>query len=211
MGEIIVYFDKDKPNNPIHVDRIEKNNPLYADKFLHVIDVILFNSYWEVLLQRRARHKSWAGKLHTSIWWHINQWEKPEFTVIHECLEECWIPAILSNDGDFQMYFNRLSGSTDKCALLSHVRYYFDDIPFNNPITGKVYKAYDRRYLCFGVYDWPLQSVDRDAWWFIFMTLDEIKEAIDNKEDIFTPPLMHMVMDNYDDLITFRNLYCKKL
>jgi NUDIX domain len=211
MSEIIVFFDKDQPENPIHVDRKDKSNPIYNGKFLHVIDVILFNSYGEILLQQRARHKTSAGLLHTSIWGHVNIWEKPAFTVIHECLEEIWVPAILTNQDQFQMYFNRLSANTDRCALLSHVRDYFDDIPFENPLSWTIYQAFDRRYLCYGIYDWPLLSVDRDAWWFIYMTLDEILTAIENKNPIFTPPLMHMITNNIDSLIEFRNLYCKKL
>lgn len=211
MSEIIVFYDKSNPETPIHVDRKDKKNPIYAEKFLHVIDVILFNSYGEVLLQKRARHKSWAWLLHTSIWWHVNMWEDPEFTVIHECLEEIWVPAILATADKFQMYYNRLSASTDRCALLSHVRYYFDDIPFENPITWTTYRAYDRRYLCYWIYDWPLQSVDRDAWWFIYMSLDEILQTIKDKNPILTPPLMHMITNNIDTLIEFKNQYCNKL
>lgn len=211
MSEIIVFYDKSNPETPIHVDRKDKYNAEYSDKFLHVVDAILFNSYGEVLLQQRARHKSSPWLLHTSIWGHVNMWEKPEFTIIHECLEEIGIPAILTTADDYQMYFNRLSASTDKCALLSHVRYYFDDIPFENPLTWETYKAFDRRYLCYWVYDWPLQSVDRDASGFVYMTLDEILAAIDAKQNIFTPPLMHMITNNIQTLVEFRNLYCKKL
>ena len=70
MAEKIILYSLDEANG-VAVDRKEVQNnrwTTYKDKYIHVIDVFLFNEFGELLLQKRAKSKkTMPGRLHTTI------------------------------------------------------------------------------------------------------------------------------------------------
>lgn len=70
MEEKIVIFQEDAVDVPVYIGRKEfhENRQKYSDYYLYVIDVFIFNSHGELLLQKRSRNKSVNPlKLHTSV------------------------------------------------------------------------------------------------------------------------------------------------
>ncbi|MEY3197769.1 MAG: hypothetical protein RL023_446 [Candidatus Parcubacteria bacterium] len=69
--EYITLYHKDNLETPLSVEReifYEQRRTTYADHYLYVVDVLLFNSYGEILLQKRSRRKKKnPGVLHTTI------------------------------------------------------------------------------------------------------------------------------------------------
>lgn len=69
--EHITLYHKDNLETPISLERdhfYEQRRTTYADYYLSVVDVLLFNSYGEIMLQKRSRRKKKnPGVLHTTI------------------------------------------------------------------------------------------------------------------------------------------------
>jgi len=112
-------------------------------------------------------------KLHTTVGGHINWGEKPEFSLVHECLEELGAPALLFSRSEYSEAVKKLRGYNRKAAVVYEVKEYFRN--FSDSGIQERRDIKDRIWLYFGLYDGPIETPDRHSAgyeWIDFRTLE---------------------------------------
>jgi hypothetical protein len=72
-------------------------------KKVKTIRMLLLNSKWKIILQKKSSMKnenSWM--LDKTIWGHVEEWDSFELTFIKEASEELGFPVSLLNKKDFE-------------------------------------------------------------------------------------------------------------
>lgn len=213
MSEIILLYHKDDFDTIIEVDRdlfYENRRTTYAEHYVYVIDMFVFNRYGELLIQKRAKHKKKSpGLYHTSVGGHINQWDSPQLTVLKECLEEIGAPCVLlESEEEFSKWYSKLKEFTTSFVLAYPEKSYNKSYLAYTDKDGRVTDLQDVCYLCFGIFNWPIQSLDRSADGFERYTIDDLKTALDKSPGAFTSSF-HIFFDELEqDLRKFVKKYC---
>lgn len=189
--EIITLYLKETPDSPIPCARGEyydNDFTTYKAHYPGIIDVFLFNTNGDVLLQKRGRNKrNNPGKLHTSIGGHITWGENAQFSVIHECLEELGAPALVFSQDEYASALETLGSYTNKVALLREQGVFFRNYP-NHPIES-LRTIKDRMWLYFGVYDGPIEIPDRQSAGYEWIDLDTLEKEFQLNPNQFTDGL----------------------
>lgn len=142
-----------------------------------IVSVWVFNSYWEILLQKRAKTCSFMPEAWAmSAGWHVSSWENYLKAAKKELYEELWIESEL----DF----------VDK--------YYEDRLITNWKLNND-----DKSHFCFHsvyktIYDWEFNFLreDNDEVDEIkFFSLDELKEFINS--DFLIMPSTIYILEKY--------------
>lgn len=215
MSEKIILYIEQNNSAPIFALRSEvydNRRTQYKDHYIYVIDIFLFTSSWQLLLQKRSKSKKTSPwQYHTSVWGHLNEWEIPEFTVVHECMEELGSSCfIVPENQSFETALRKLGDYTNKMAIIQHQKDYYKDLVDYTDAWWRVYSSKDRVYLCFWIYDWPVHCLDKEADWFEYFTIEDLKEELQTNPLKFTSVLHHFIETLWDDMIDFVNKYCKK-
>lgn len=213
MSEKIVIFNWINWQEKLLVDRTKfysERRTTFNDHYIYVIDLFLITSNWKIILQKRGRHKKNAPwQLHTSAWWHVNDNENPEFTLIHESIEELWVPCtIVPSDQDFQAAINKLKNYTNKIAIVKHYKDYYRTLTQYTDPAWRSIDAKDRVFLCFWIYDWPVQSLDNSSDWFELFELDTLKTELTKNPLSFTTILHNFIDEMWDEIWNFITNYC---
>lgn len=163
--EVITLYTKEKPNNPVSCDRTkyyDHDFTTYKDHYPALIDVFLFNKFGDVLLQRRGRNKrNNPYRLHTTVGGHINWGEKPEFSLVRECMEELGAPVLVFSQGVYSEALKKLKDYTHKAALVYEIKEFFRNYSDSQVKDRRGIK--DRIWLYFGRYDGPIEIPDRES------------------------------------------------
>lgn len=210
--EIITLYTKENPSEPVACERTEyydNDSTKYKNHYPALIDVFLFNKYGDVLLQKRGRAKRFnPGKLHTTVGGHINWGERPEFSLVHECMEELGAPALLFSSDEYGTAYKKLSAYADHAALMYEVKEYFrnySDHPIESCRTIK-----DRMWLYFGRYDGPIETPDRASAGYEWMDLMTLRAEIQKNPAQFTDGLMIYVEEFAKEMDAFVKMYCSE-
>jgi isopentenyldiphosphate isomerase len=189
--EIITLYLKEAPETPLPCNRVEyydNDFTTYKEHHPALIDVFLFNTHGDVLLQKRARNKrNNPGKLHTTVGGHITWGDSAPFSVVHECLEELGAPALVFSKEEYASALNRLRPFTHKVALLYEEGVLFRNYA-NDPIESRR-DLKDRMWLYFGLYDGPIETPDRTSAEYEWIDLDTLEKELQIHPTQFTDGL----------------------
>lgn len=208
MSEIINSYSEDNTYKLIPMDRglfyKEQVEVFKKDwtpnKYVEVINVLLFNESGEVILQKRSSHK-WhnANLIDKTVWWHIVNWDSPDFTVMVETVQELQVPSIvLRTKDDFDKTHDLLSSYTQSTSIIRYIDSQNTVIP--KIIKGEKINIWNKTHLYFWIYGWSVKNVDREAKWILFYDYDELLQEMKDFPDIFTNDLKYY-LDKYDSQI----------
>jgi isopentenyldiphosphate isomerase len=210
--EIITLYTKESPDSPVACARNEyydNDFTKYANQYPGLIDVFLFNSHGDVLLQKRGRMKrSNPGRLHTTVGGHINWGENASFSVVHECMEEVGATALVFPKEKFDQAYQKLKPYTNKAALLREESVFFRDFR-DDPDESRRYIK-DRIWFYFGLYDGPIDTPDRQSAGYEWIDLKTLKEEFLKKPDDFTAGLKTYIENYGTEMEKFIETYCKQ-
>ncbi len=210
--ELIVLYTKEAPNTPLSAGRTAYYDhalDTYSTHYPCVVDVLLFNSQGELLLQKRARTKRFnPGKLHTTVGGHINVGEHHDFTMVHECMEELGAPLLLFPKETFPDAYSKLHAYATRAAFGYFVDERFRDFRTDSKFAQTAIK--DRSYFYLGLYDGPFGSPDRDSAGYEWMSLETFGDQMKNHPDQFTNGIALFVDVYKKEIEEFVALYCNK-
>lgn len=208
MSEVINTYSEDNTYKLIPMDRglfyKEQVETFKKDwkpnKYVEVINVLLFNEAWEIILQKRSSNK-WhnANLIDKTVWWHIVNWDTPDFTVMVETVQELQVPSIvLRSQDDFDKTYDLLESYIQSTSVIKH-------IASENTIISKIIKwekidIWNKTHIYFGIYGWSVKNVDREAKWILFYDYDELLWEMKDIPDIFTEDLKYY-LEKYDSQI----------
>jgi isopentenyldiphosphate isomerase len=208
--EIITLYTKEAPDAPFACGRTEyydNDFTTHTDHYPAIIDVLLFNTHGDLLLQKRGRNKrNNPGKLHTTVGGHINWGERPEFSLVHECMEELGAPVLLFPKEDYAQALAKLGPYTHKAALLYEVADVFRNHSAD-PIENRRHIK-DRIWLYFGRYDGPVEIQDRESAGYEWMSLEEFEREFKTDPSQFTSGLKLFIETFQTEIREFIKTYC---
>ncbi|MFC1687316.1 NUDIX domain-containing protein [Patescibacteria group bacterium] len=208
MSEIINTYKLDDPETPIPMDRKE----FYAEQVKigkegkkpnranEIIDIFIFNSSKELLVQKRSYDKAHnPGLLDKSIGGHVRFGDTPDYTVMVETVQELQTPSIvLKNTSDFKKTLVLLEEYLTTISIIKHSKskvYFLKKI-----IDGKNVLIANKIHAYFGIYDGSIKTVDKEAKGILFYTMEELKEEMKRFPKTFTDD-MHTLLPAYEDEI----------
>ena len=205
--ERIVIIHHDAQDTPVIVERevFYADPETYMDYGVAVVDSFIFTSSGDLLLQKRARHKSInPGKLHTSVGGHLNPGQTTDVAMLVECLEEIGVPcSIAHSDEEFASTVPLLSSFTDRLVYFQPVKEYFVNIEQDDlRIKSKMYRYY-------GIYNGPVQTVDRTVSGFERLSLAEVEEELEAHPEYFTGSFAYYRGQQREDIYRFVEDYCQ--
>lgn len=173
---------------------------------VEVVNILLFNKEWDIILQKRANHKNHNAWLYDkSIWWHIQYWDTVEFTVMTESIQELHCPSIVvSKEDDYQKRLELLKGYL---WIVSLVKPIISEIA----TIKKIMKSWpvnvaNKYHLFFWVYDGSVRNSDWEVAWVLYYNFDELIWEMERSPDLFTEDLKFIVDKYKDDIVSFIEL-----
>lgn len=209
--ELITLYTREAPSEPIlcaRKDYYDNDFTTYQGHYPALIDVFLFNKSGEILLQRRGLNKrANPGKLHTSIGGHINWGEKPEFSLVHECMEELGAPTFLFAEDNYDQAIKKLEPYTHKAALVKEIKEFFRNYSKSDIENQRYIK--DRIWLYFGRYDGVTEPPDEEVAGYEWFNLNNLSKEMEEKPDQFTAGIKIYFNEFNDEMRGFVSKYCK--
>ncbi len=164
----------------------EEGEPLEA---VEVVNIFLFNTDGELLIQKRGKSKSHnPGLLDKSIGGHITFGDTADFTAMVETVEELQTPSIVLRDFlDFEKTRKLLSSYTESIAIMKLLVTDFFDLP--KVINGEKISIVNRSHLYLGLYDGKVRPSDKEASGILYYTMDDLKDELESNPETFTQDL----------------------
>jgi len=158
-----------------------------------IIDVFIFNSVGEMLVQKRSFNKFHnPGLLDKSIGGHVRYGDTPDYTVMVETVQELQTPSIVLKDlKDFNKTMKLLDEYLGTISIIKHSRtkiYLMEKI-----VGGEKIKIANKIHAYFGIYDGKIRPVDREAKGILYYNLDELDKEMKQFPDTFTND-MHVLI-----------------
>lgn len=151
-----------------------------------IIDVFIFNTSGELLVQKRSYDKFHnPGLLDKSIGGHVRYGDTADYTVMVETVQELQTPSIvLKNKADYNKTMVLLKDYLTTIAIIqhSHTNIYHLEKIINKEkviIANKVH-AY------IGLYEGSVRPVDREAKGILFYRLEELDQEMASAPQTFT-------------------------
>ena len=139
---------------------------------------------------------------------HVNPQEKASFTILHKCLGEIGAPCFLAQDAqEFEKGFPLVSDYSDKYIYLLSKGDRKRDIVLETPEGTDYIK--DKSFLCFGLYDGPVQLLDRSVSGYELMSLPYLESALAQNPQAFTGSFTTYFHELKDEMQTFIDTYCQ--
>ncbi len=158
-----------------------------------VIDVFLFNESWDLIIQKRSKHKNhnpWL--LDKAVGWHVQYWDPIDYTVMVETVEELQCPSlVVKEEEDFEQRLRLLKDYVKTLAIISHVD--TDIIMMDKQMKEWTITIANKKYLYMGVYWWRLKNIDKEAMWLLYYTFDDLLEEMKLYPAMFTYDLKYYV------------------
>ena len=207
-SEKVNIFSSRNPDNSIPMDRDEfykeqveiYNNGNVSDKAVEVVDVLLFNSHGELIIQKRSFNKNHnPGLLDKSIGGHIKHGDTPDYTVMVETIQELQTPSIvLKDEDDFIKTYELLKPYLETISVVMHLSTIL--LSPIKVINNEKIRISNKMHIYLGIYDGRIRPVDREAKGVLFYSLSEIKDEMKNHPDTFTDD-MHLILEKYKNEI----------
>ncbi len=205
MSEKITTYQLREPEIPISMDR----NEFYREQIeafkttgkptraCEIIDIILFNSRKEIMVQKRAPNKKHNPYLiDKAIGGHVNFGDNPFYAVMVETIQELKIPSIvLRTDDDFKKTHILLKNYLDSIAVIKQIDQkilFLEKIINDEKIT-----IANKVHLFLGIYDGATKPVDYEASGILYYNLDFLKQEMENMPNNFTYDL-HYFLKHYE-------------
>jgi len=216
--EIVNTYLLDNPDVVIPMDREEfyqeqieaykkTGKPTRA---VEIIDIFIFNSHGELLIQKRSFDKEHnPGLLDKSIGGHIRYGDTPDYTVMVETIQELQTPSIVLRGGDaFRKTFALLSDYLETIAIIQHenVGVHLLEKVFN----GEKVVIANKIHLYYGVYDGRIRPVDREAKGVLFYSLYDLEKEMKELQDAFTGDIKFLLKEYRLSMEKFVTDFTKK-
>jgi isopentenyldiphosphate isomerase len=213
MSEEIYTYSLENKNNVFAQDRDEYYKK-QIDSFhktgktveaVEVINIFLFNTDGELLVQKRGKNKNHnPGLLDKSLGGHVVFGNTSDYTAMVETVEELHTPSIVLRDFlDFEKTRILLKNYKQNIAIIKPFTTGF--FPLEKIIDGEAIPIINRAHLYFGVYDGTTKPSDREASGVLYYTMDDLKKEMKESPKLFTPDL-HFYLKNFEkDLRDFAN------
>ncbi|MBU0708021.1 NUDIX domain-containing protein [Patescibacteria group bacterium] len=213
MSEIISTVLLEDPNVTIPMDRDEfyaeqikaykeTGNPTRA---CDIVDVFIFNSNHEMLVQKRSNEKYFnPGLLDKSIGGHVLYGDSTDYSMMVESVQELKTPSIiLKNDNDFKKTLNLLR---DYLATIAIVEYmHSKNYLMKKIIQNEKVLIANRKHVHFGVYNGSIHPVDREVKGIMFYSLEELVADMKKLPDAYTADMHVYLEELLPDMETFLN------
>lgn len=177
---------------------------------VEIINVFLFNSHGELIIQKRSFDKNHnPGLLDKSIGGHIKHGDSAGYTVMVETIQELQTPSIvLENENDFIKTYDLLKPYLETISVITHLSTIL--LSPIKIINNEDIKIANKMHIYLGVYDGRIRPVDREAKGVLFYSLSEIKNEMLNNPNTFTDD-MRLILRKYEKEIQhFINLIQKQ-
>ncbi len=204
MAEIVNTFLLENPHDMIPMDRKdfydeqvknfkENGKPTRA---VEVVNVLLFNSHGELIIQKRSFDKNHnPGLLDKSIGGHIENGNTPDYTVMVETIQELQTPSIvLRNQNDFDKTIKLLGKYLETVSVIFHSK--TEIKTFVKTINKDEVEIANKMHLYIGAYDGRIRPVDRESKGVLFYSLSELENEMQKSPASFTNDL-HFIMKEY--------------
>ena len=162
-----------------------------------IIDVFIFNSDGEILIQKRSYNKTHnPGLLDKSIGGHITYDDNVEHSVMVETVQELQTPSIvLRSVKDFNKTFTVLNSYLETVAIIKHGA--SEIFHLTKIIQEEEIVIANKAHLFFGVYDGRIRPVDKEAKGVLYYTLDELLDEMKKFPETFAHD-MHFFIEKYE-------------
>ena len=169
----------------------------HATRACDIIDIFIFNSHGDLLVQKRSRDKNHnAGMFDKTIGGHVTYGDTYNHTVMVETVQELQTPSIvLNNKNDFIKTLDVLSEYTETIAIIKRNDTEIHTLP--KIIKGERINILNRVHLYFGVYDGRTRPVDREAQGVLYYNFDDLIAEMSDNPTMFTDDL-HFLMKTYE-------------
>lgn len=160
---------------------------------VHVVNVLLFNSKGDMIVQKRSQQKQHnPGLLDKSIGGHITYSDTPDYTVMVETVQELLTPSIvLRTDEDFRKTHELLRSYTATVAIVKQqaVR----EFTFNKLHDNQLKPIHNVMYLYLGIYDGSMKPADREASGMLYYPLEQLTKEMRAHPEQFTDDLAQIM------------------
>jgi len=217
MSEYVNTYDLNNPYQVIPMQRDEfydEQIEVYKKtgaptKAVDIIDVIIFNESGELIIQKRADHKKHnANLLDKSIWWHIQNGDNPNHTVMVETVQELEIPSlVVNNHTEFMRTYNVLNSYLQSMSLIQYIdtKIYTIEKIFGKE---KIIIA-NRIHFYLWVYWGRTKNVDREAKGILLYSLESLEKEIKEYPNTFTDDLKLLIEKYRPEIVSFLQILKK--
>lgn len=171
---------------------------------VHIIDILLFSSQGDIILQKRSHTKAHnPGLLDKSIGGHIVYGDTADYTVMVESIQELLTPSIvLKNDSDFSKTMDLLRNYTDTISVIKPI----ETVEWKlNKLQGGAQKPVNNVvHMYFGVYDGRMRPADREASGMLYYSYENLKREIEMSPAQFTDDLIQMCAKYDEQIVAFQ-------
>lgn len=211
MSEIINTYMLSNPYEVLPINRTDFYKEQIAEykkngvptRACEVINVFIFNSHGEVLIQKRSYNKNHnPGLLDKSIGGHVVFGDTADYTVMVETIQELQTPSIvLKNDIDFNKTFDLLGKYLETISVIRHGSTSL--IVPKKIISGQEIVIANKVHIYFGVYDGRIRPVDREAKGILYYSFEELEDEMQKFPETFTDDLHFLVKEYRSDILSF--------
>lgn len=211
MSENIYAYNLKNKNLVYSKDRDEFYKELVEDfeneketrEAVEVINVFLFNSDGDILIQKRGKNKNHnPGLMDKSLGGHVEFGDEQDYTVMIETVEELQTPSIvLKNQMDFNKTKEVFKNYSQSIAIIkNHVTAFFT---LDKVIDGKIIPMVNKCHLYFGYYDGTTRPADKEASGVLYYSLEDLKDEIKRNPENFTYDLKFHIDRFEEDIRDF--------
>jgi len=186
---------------------LETGKPTRA---VEVVNVLLFNESWEMILQKRSSSKRHNPNLiDKAVWGHITHWDTADYTVMVETIQELQVPSIvLKNHDDFKKTYGLLSWYLQTIAIIEKLETRLVNVW--KILDDTLLEMSNKTHLYMWIYGWSVKNVDHEAKWILFYSLEELEDELNKFPAMFTQDI-HLYFNLYrGQLYTFRDSIIEK-
>lgn len=217
MSEILNTFLLDDPETPIPMDR----DDFYAEQIeayrktgkptraCEIVDVFIFNSDKEMLVQKRSHHKKHnPGLFDKSIGGHVRYGDTPDYTVMVETVQELQTPSIvLKNKADFKKTLDLLRDYLTTVSIIEHG--HSNITLFEKKIDDGPVIIANKVHLYLGIYDGRMKTVDKEAQGLLTYNLEDLKQEMKTNPSLFTNDMHVLIRKFSSDIEDFLDSLAK--
>jgi len=218
MSEVVNTYLLTDPETLITMDRKEFyteqveefNNNGKPSRAVEIVQVFIFNTRGEMLIQKRSFDKAHnAGLLDKSLGGHMKHGDDADYTTTIETIQELHAPSIvLKNDADFIRTLDTLQNFLTSTSVIKRIN--SDIVTLKKIIHDKDVEIGNKYNLYFGVFDGRVRPVDSEAKGFIWYTLPELDRELERSPETFTHDIHYFVKEYRKEMESFLKIITTK-
>ena len=211
MSEVVKTYKLDDLDQPIPMDRKEFYDEQVkvfkktgkTSKAIEVVQVLLFTTDKEVILQKRSNTKYHNPSfLDKTMGGHVKFGDSLTYTVMVESLQEVSVPSIVLNTNeDFVKTYKLLDNQLENLAVIE----YIDSRTYNSKkmINDEEILIADKYHYYLGVYIGSLKPSDKEASGLIYFKYDEFEKELSKAPGMFTEDLKFFLREYHSEIDKF--------